>query len=135
MAEPFQQEPSESISVLVGDLLADAQQLIRQEVALIRTDFQEDFNHHKAALRRLTAAVVASIIGGIWLSLCLVYLLHEAGGFALWQSFGLIGVALLISGRYLLYRKQKTKEFVDGNGKSDGKTRDTKPGNTLIDSP
>ena len=133
IAEPFRPEPRESISSLIGELLGDAQQLIRQEVALVRIDFQEAFSHHKVALRRLTAAMVTSLLGCFWLSLCLVYLLNETAGFSLWQSFGSVGVGMMISGRLLFHRELKRKEIIDG--KSNGRTGKTEHGNTFINSP
>lgn len=128
-ARSVRDDSGHPISSLVGDLLADAELLVRQEVALIRKDFQEDLRLHEAALRRIGSAVVFSFFGRAGLALSFVYLFHEGVGLKLWQSYGSVGILLMVFGRLLFHQKSKGKENSDAN--SIERLGETKHGNTI----
>jgi len=97
-----------SMSALVGGIISDAQQLVRQEVALARREIQQEIQKAKAAALSLAAGACVLVFGVMLLCFMLVYLLFwltnatQPPGFPLWGCFGIVGAALVILGGLLL---------------------------------
>jgi Putative Actinobacterial Holin-X, holin superfamily III len=99
---PTGTEPS--VTQLVSGILNDAQDLFKQQMALLRTEVQHDFQSAKEATISLSGGLVLSLVGGLFLCFMLVHLLHW--GFPdmpLWVCFGLVGASLAIGGGVLIY--------------------------------
>jgi hypothetical protein len=96
------------MTALVGGIINDAQQLIRQELALARREVQEEVNKAKTAALSLAVGVFITVFGGVLLSLMLVHLLHwltngMPAGFPLWACYGIVGGAFAFLGFLMLY--------------------------------
>jgi hypothetical protein len=93
------------MSSLVTGIISDAQQLIRQELALARREMQEELNKAKAAAVSMAVGAGLAALGGVLFALMFVYLLALAP-IPLWGCFAIvagvvtaIGVGLLLAGR------------------------------------
>jgi hypothetical protein len=96
MPEHLQTDTSPSLTSLVSGIVNDAQQLIRQELALARSEVKEEWNKTKAAAASFCAAAALGTMSLVLLSLTLVHLLHRlanetAERFPLWACYGIIG--------------------------------------------
>jgi Putative Actinobacterial Holin-X, holin superfamily III len=106
-----------SMSALVGGIISDAQQLIRQEVTLARREIQEEINKAKVAVLSLAAGAVVAFFGVMLLCFMFVYLFNwlTSGlppGFPLWAWFGIVGAVLLaVGGGLLLAARSKVSEI------------------------
>jgi hypothetical protein len=105
MPENRIETPPASVSSLVGGIISDAQQLIRQELALAKREMQEEVNKAKAAAVSLAAGGALALLGGVLLCLMLVYLLQwlTNENFPLWACYGVVGGLLALVGLILLY--------------------------------
>jgi hypothetical protein len=102
MPENAHLEAPPSVSSLVGGIVQDAQQLIRQELMLARREVQQEVDKAKAAAASLGAALAVLTLGGILFGFMLVYVLHEAAGLPLWGSYAIVGAGFVILGGILL---------------------------------
>jgi pheromone shutdown protein TraB len=99
---------SPSISSLVGGIIGDAQQLIRQEMELARREIQTEVQKAKAAAMSMALGAGMAFMGSVLLCFMLVHLLYWATNdlherFPLWASFGIVGAVLAAVGAGLLY--------------------------------
>jgi len=93
----------QSVARLVGDIVADAQKLIRQEIALARVELQEEWKKTKSAARGFTIAVVMGFVTVFNAGMALAHIL-QALGVTPWLSYTL--VTLVYGGiAYALLRK------------------------------
>jgi VIT1/CCC1 family predicted Fe2+/Mn2+ transporter len=91
------------MAALLGGIVNDAQQLIRQEVALARREVQEELDKAKTAAVSLTTALVAAIPGALMFCFFVAELLHwltapkgyDAAGIPLWGCYLIVSAALL----------------------------------------
>lgn len=85
---------------LVTGIISDAQDLMKQQLALLRTEVREDIRKTKEASLLLAGGLSVVLVGAIVLSLMLVYLISWAAGpsIPLWGCFGIVGGALALLG-------------------------------------
>jgi F0F1-type ATP synthase assembly protein I len=102
MPENVQSE-APSMASLVAGIISDAERLVRQEIALARREMQVELDKAKVASVSLAIGAACALLGGIFLGLMVVYLLHELGGLYLWASFLIVGGVLAIGGAILLF--------------------------------
>ena len=102
-----------SIAHLLGGLVADAQQLVRREVDLAKTEVTNEVNKVKQGAASLGAGIGAATIGGILLGHMLVYLLQDVFGIALWIAFLIVGGVLTLLGVLLLRQGASRMSAVD----------------------
>jgi Putative Actinobacterial Holin-X, holin superfamily III len=92
------------VTQLVSGILADAQDLFKQQLTLLRHEVQEDLQRAKEGGSSLTGGVIVGFIGALLLSLMLVHLLSWAvPALPMWACFGLIGAPTALAGSVLLY--------------------------------
>ncbi|MCI0455759.1 MAG: phage holin family protein [Gemmataceae bacterium] len=102
MPENIHLETPPSMATLVGGIVNDAQQLIRQEMLLARREVQQELDKTKTAAVSFGTAVAVLTLGALLLCFMLVYVLHEAAGLPLWGSFAVVGGVFAILGGILL---------------------------------
>jgi len=85
---------------LVGDIVHDAQVLLRQEVALAKCELANEFRMAKQAAITLGIGIGIAAFGALLLLFMLVCLLHWALSerLSLWSCFGIVGAVLTILG-------------------------------------
>jgi hypothetical protein len=101
------QQSGASITGLVTGIINDAQELIKQQVAMLRHEIKEDFRKTKEATLSLGSGVGAALVGTIFLCFMVVYLLHEVGGLPLWASYLIVGGVLATVGGVLIFLGKK----------------------------
>lgn len=95
------QNDAPSMASLVGGIIADAQRLVRQEVALARREMQVELDKAKNASLALSIGLGCALLGAVHLTLMVVFLLRLAG-IPLWADFLIVGGILAIVGGVLL---------------------------------
>jgi hypothetical protein len=107
------QSPSEvQLSTLVSGIINDAQELFKQQLALLRTEIKADFQKSRNAVQALAIGAGVGVIALILLSLMLVYLLHWASELSLWACFGVVGGAFaVLAGALILAGIKKFQSF------------------------
>jgi hypothetical protein len=122
MPEDLQSEGQPSLASLVGGIVNDAQQLIRQEVALARREIQDELNKIKTAALSVGVGVGVGLLGGLMLCFMLVHLLHWATGYRgevdpaaipLWGCYGIVGALFLVISVMLFYIGKSKAQQVD----------------------
>ena len=93
----------QNLTSLVSGIIADAQTLIQQQVALVREEVRTDLRKTKEAVVSLAAGVGVAALAAVPLVFTVVYLLHELAGWQLWASFLTVGVVLAIVGGGLIF--------------------------------
>ena len=93
-----------SMSRLVSGIIDDAQELIKQQAHLLKTELRNDFHRTKEAGLSMGLGAGIALLGGLLLVLGLVHLLHWAvPDLPLWASYGIFGGVLAILGGVLFY--------------------------------
>jgi hypothetical protein len=93
-----------SMSSLVSGIITDAQQLIRDEVALARQEIKEELIKARTAAMSFAIGGVVAALGVVLLSFFLVHLLHwatggtDTAGVPLWLCFLIFGVLFVGAG-------------------------------------
>jgi hypothetical protein len=113
MASDIQTGSERTITSLVTGILSDAQELIKQQLALTREEIKEDVRRTKDAILFLGAGIGVATVGGLLLLFMLVHFLSWAfPGLPLWGSFGLVGGLLVVLGLGMFFAgKQLFESF------------------------
>jgi len=93
MATHIQSDSDVSLTSLVNGIVNDAQELMRQQLALFQTEIKEDLRKTTEASSALGAGLAVTLVGSILLCFTLVYLLHWAfyPQVELWVWFAVVG--------------------------------------------
>lgn len=84
---------------LMTGILADAQDLLRQQLALFRLEIRAEFERAKQAGVLIAAGAVAAIVGALLLCFMAVHLLAWAfPSLPLWVCYGLVGAPMAALG-------------------------------------
>jgi hypothetical protein len=89
-----------SLASLVSGIVADMEQLVRQQIQLARTEVKQEWEKAKTAVGTLMAGAVLLTVGGVLLCFLLVHLINSFG-VSLWGSFGIVGGVLVLCGTVL----------------------------------
>lgn len=104
MADTNSVESQPSVASLVGGLIEDTQRLVRQEVALARSEIQAEWDKTKEGASLMGGAVVLFSLVGVLFAFTLVKLLHQ---YLLpnheWACFAIVTVLCALGGGVLLY--------------------------------
>src|SRR5690242_8938622 len=99
MANDLHTESGASMTHLVSGIITDAQDLIGQQLALLRHEVNEDFRKTKEAGLLLVGGLAIALVGSILLCSMLVYLLSwSAPGLPLWICYGIVGAPIAALG-------------------------------------
>lgn len=91
-----------SLAKLLGDLVGDAELLVRREIDLAKHEVHVEVDRAKQGAVSLGIGGGVTALGGILLLLMLVYALHEGLNLALWLSYLIIGGITTAIGAFLL---------------------------------
>ncbi|HXH13029.1 MAG TPA: phage holin family protein [Alphaproteobacteria bacterium] len=112
MNEPsYHSEPS--LAQLLSDLVTDAKQLLRQELALAKHEIRDEVRKTKAAVMSLGIGIGMAAIGGFLLTFMLVYGLNTLTGLPLWACYGIVGGMFVVIGVVLLYLGKNKMARID----------------------
>jgi uncharacterized membrane protein YqjE len=107
----------QSVASLLAGIVNDAQELIKQQLALFKHELRQDLERTKEIALSLSLALPILVLGGFLLGMMFVCLIHEVGGLPWWGSFGIVGGALLLIGAGLaLLARQRLETFKPVSG-------------------
>ena len=104
MLENLHLDAPPSMSSLVGGIISDMQNLVRQEMALARREIQEEVQKAKQAAIVMVIGAGVAAVGTILACFTFVYLLNWAtsDGIPLWGCYAIVGVVFLVVGAGLI---------------------------------
>jgi hypothetical protein len=114
MANDVQGPLEPGVTALVTGILNDAQELMKQEMTLVRTEIREDFRKTKEGALAFSVGAAIACIGVGFLCLTGVYLLEWAAhpNLPLWACYALVtGIILVVSAGLLAAGKKKFDSF------------------------
>lgn len=103
MATNLQTSSEPSVPSLLSGIVHDAQELIKQQVELFKTEVRADIRKTKEATASLGLGLCFLLLSSTLLCLTLVYLLHELAGLPLWASYLIVTAAVAVPGGFLAY--------------------------------
>ena len=104
MANETVSPPAEGQSVtgLVSGIISDAQELLKQQVALVRAELKADFRRTVQAATLLAIGVLILVPAVFLLCTMFVFMLHELAGLSVWASYGIVGGVFAVVGAVLI---------------------------------
>ena len=102
-----ERERDTSMSTLISGIVGDAQELVRQEIALARQEIREEIGNAKDAGIKFAIAAGVLAIGGLLLVLTIAQGLADLLNWPTWAGYGLVGLVLAVGGYFLLSSAQK----------------------------
>jgi membrane protein insertase Oxa1/YidC/SpoIIIJ len=113
MATDLQSPPQPSVTSLVSGIIADVQDLIKQQVALIGKEIKDDLNKSIGAAISLAAGAGTAAMGGLLLCITLALVLDVyIPQLNWWGGFAIVGGVLTAVGLVLLYAAIKKFETI-----------------------
>lgn len=86
----------EGLGTIVGEIVADLQDIVRGEVQLAKTELKEDATSAGRGIAFIAGGAIVLIIGFAYVMLGVIYLLAKA--MPMWVAAGIVGIVLLIIG-------------------------------------
>lgn len=113
MANDLQTAPEPSVTSLVGGIVNDAQTLMTQQLALFRSEIQQDMSRTWQASCVLACGLGVGMVAGIVLIFAVAHLLHWAWpALELWGAYGIVGLFVgLVAGLMLYAGKKQFESF------------------------
>lgn len=111
MERPLDNQPT--VSALVGGIVNDAQQLIRQEVALAKREIKDELSKAKTAAVSAGICVGFLAVGGLLLAHMVALLITWAGNWPAWVGYLITGAVVLITGAVLLFLAKNQASKID----------------------
>ena len=103
MADRIPADTSPSVASLLGGIASDLQTLVRQEVSLAKAEILREWDKAKAAAGAMAVGAAVLALGGLFLCLTVVALLHEVAGLPWWASFLIVGGVFAVLGAVLFF--------------------------------
>ena len=101
-----------SVAPLLTGIVNDIQDLLKQNLALFKVEVREDVRKTKEAAAALGVGAALAGVGGLHLTLMLVFLLALIPRIDLWVCFGIVGAVFVGAGLALFLRgKNKLESF------------------------
>ena len=110
MANDLQTGSQPSVTSLVSGIASDLQELLAQQLALFKAEFESDLTRTKDAALVLAGGMGVAVVAGILLCLTLVHLLQWATELHLWACYAIIGGGLGLVGGTMVYVGKKRFE-------------------------
>lgn len=107
-----EREHETSVATLLSGIVADAQDLVRQEIALARQEIREDIGAAKDAGIKLATAGAVLAIGGLFLLVTLSLGVADIFNWPAWAGFGIVGAVLAVVGGILYASAQKSVQAI-----------------------
>jgi hypothetical protein len=116
MATEVQNHSEQSMASLVGGIVGDVQDLIKQQLALTRKEIEADLRKTREAATLLGVGIGIALFGLFALCLMLAHLIHhfatplglrDAASIPLWGCYAIVTVLLLGGGGALAFAGKK----------------------------
>jgi len=92
----------QSVTGLVSGIIEDAQELLKQQVALVRAELKADFHRAVQAAMLLALGGVIAVPALFLICNMVVFMLHELAGLSVWASYGLVGGVFVVLSAILI---------------------------------
>lgn len=100
----LQTENGPSLTQLVSGIVADSQELMKQQWALLRHEVQEDIHKTMEASAALTVGAGLTAVGGFLLCQLTVHLVAWAApSWPMWVCYGVVGLPIAAAGGILVF--------------------------------
>lgn len=96
-----------SMTALVSAILSDVQQLLAQQIKLLRLEIHEDLCQARTGAIALGVGLGISALGGLFLCVMLPFLLNALTDWPQWLCFGVFGILFLFIGAGAAYAAGK----------------------------
>jgi hypothetical protein len=106
-ADPAAPPSNESLTGLVTGIIHDAEQLFKQQIALLKHEVRDDVRKTAGASAMLVVGAVVTALGLFFLAVGLPLLLAWATGMPRWAWFLIVGAVIAAGGACLLYAGKK----------------------------
>ncbi len=111
MASDLHTGSEPSLTRLVTGIINDAQDLLKQQLALFKQEIKDEIRKTKEVALSVGAGIGILLVGAILWCLMLVHLLSWAiPALPLWGSYGIIGLVFVLGGAALLYLGKRRME-------------------------
>jgi hypothetical protein len=99
---------------LVGDIISDVQQLVRQEMTLARTEIEDEWLKLKAAMLVMVSIAIFAVVSVGLIAQTLAHAISELASEPLWLGYGITSLTFMIGAvaLYLLFRHKLEIHFV-----------------------
>jgi len=113
MATQVQSGSDVSVTSLVSGIVSDAQELMKQQLALFKAEVKEDLRKTTEATASMVSGVVATLVGSIVLCFAVAHLLSWAWpDVHIWVWYAVVGGAVTAVGAGLTFAAiQKFRSF------------------------
>src|SRR5512145_3323589 len=108
-----EREREQSVASLVSGIVGDAQDLVRQEIALARHEIREEIRTAKDVGIAFAIAGVVLGIGAVLLMLALAQGIADLLDWPAWAGYALVGGVLAISGYIMLSSAQNRMKEIN----------------------
>ena len=97
--------PDQELSIidLLKSAVRDAQDLVRGEIALAKTELRDEMRRMGGGVALLAGAAAAAIVGVIFLLATIAWLISEGLDWPVWTGFGIVTVLTLAAAGALAY--------------------------------
>jgi len=99
-----------STSSVVAEIIRDGQELFNQQLAMFKTEINEDIRKTQNALYPLAWGMGLAAICGVLLCLMLVHLVHWATPLPEWGAYGVVGLTITAAGLGVFFAGKKKLE-------------------------
>jgi len=121
MATEVQNRSEPSLSSLVGGIVSDVQDLVKQQLQLTRREIEDDLRKTKESALLLVVGMGVLFLGAFPLCLMLVHLLHwlteppgsDPASLPLWACHAVVGVVLVVIGGCLCAMGRQKLKSID----------------------
>jgi Putative Actinobacterial Holin-X, holin superfamily III len=121
MSTPFPNATEPTTTTLVGGIIEDVQDLVKQQLQLTRQEIVADFRKAKEATCFYAAGLGIAFLGGIVLCFALSHVLHWAASppatdpawLPLWACHAIVGSVLAILGGALLWGGERKRQSIN----------------------
>ena len=86
----------QTVTGLVSGIIADAQELVKQQVAMVRAELRADFQRTVRAAALLAVGGLAAVPAVFLVCNMFVFMLHELAHLSVWASYGIVGGAFVV---------------------------------------
>ena len=101
------EQAAESIPGLIRGVLNDARELVREEIALAKSELREEISAARTVATTFAAAALLALIGIVLFSIALGGAIADLFNTPAWVGYGIVAV-LLGAGAYLLVSRATT---------------------------
>jgi len=108
-----ERERDSSVATLLSGIVADTQELVRQEIALARQEIREEIGAAKDVGIKLAIAASVLAIGALFLLVTLALGIAALFNWPAWAGFGIVGVVLALAGSILFSTAQKQMKAIN----------------------